>query len=30
VYLGRPGRPAQTTTLAGLLPMSFGREELGR
>jgi cytidine deaminase len=30
VYLGRPGRPAQTVTLGELLPMSFGRGELRR
>jgi homotetrameric cytidine deaminase len=30
VYLGRPGSPPQTTTLAELLPLSFGRSELGR
>jgi homotetrameric cytidine deaminase len=30
VYLGRPGATPHTTTLAELLPLSFGREELGR
>ena len=30
VYLGRPGAIPHTTTLAELLPMSFGRGELGR
>lgn len=30
VYLGRPGSDPQTTTLAALLPLSFGRGELGR
>jgi homotetrameric cytidine deaminase len=30
VYLGRPGGPPHTTTLAELLPQSFGRTELGR
>jgi homotetrameric cytidine deaminase len=30
VYLGRPGTTPQTTTLAELLPLSFGRSELGR
>jgi homotetrameric cytidine deaminase len=30
VYLGRPGATAHTTTLAELLPLSFGRDELGR
>ena len=30
VYLGRPGATAQVTTLAELLPLSFGRSELGR
>jgi homotetrameric cytidine deaminase len=30
VYLGRPGATPQTTTLAELLPLSFGRSELGR
>ncbi len=30
VYLGRPGSAPQTTTLAELLPLSFGRSELGR
>lgn len=29
VYLGRPGGSPQTTTLGELLPMSFGREDLG-
>jgi homotetrameric cytidine deaminase len=28
VYLGRPGATPQTTTLAELLPLSFGRSEL--
>jgi homotetrameric cytidine deaminase len=28
VYLGRPGAPPHTTTLAELLPLSFGRSEL--
>ncbi len=30
VYLGRPGETPQTLTLAELLPLSFGRTELGR
>jgi homotetrameric cytidine deaminase len=30
VYLGRPGSTPQTITLAELLPLSFGRDELGR
>jgi homotetrameric cytidine deaminase len=30
VYLGRPGQSYETTTLADLLPLSFGRSELGR
>ena len=30
VYLGRPGATPQTLTLAELLPLSFGRSELGR
>jgi homotetrameric cytidine deaminase len=30
VYLGRPGAEPHTVTLAELLPMSFGRTELGR
>ncbi len=30
VYLGRPGSTPHTTTLAELLPLSFGRSELGR
>ena len=30
VYLGRPGTTPQTITLAELLPLSFGRDELGR
>jgi homotetrameric cytidine deaminase len=30
VHLGRPGETPYTTTLAELLPLSFGREELGR
>lgn len=30
VYLGRPGAAPHTTTLAELLPLSFGRSELGR
>ena len=30
VYLGRPGATPHATTLAELLPLSFGREELGR
>ena len=30
VYLGRPGTTPHTTTLAELLPLSFGRDELGR
>jgi homotetrameric cytidine deaminase len=30
VYLGRPGTAPQRTTLAQLLPLSFGRGELGR
>jgi homotetrameric cytidine deaminase len=30
VYLGRPGATPHTTTLAELLPLSFGRSELGR
>ncbi len=30
VYLGRPDRPAQVTTLADLLPLSFGRGDLER
>jgi len=30
VYLGRPGETPHTTTLAELLPLSFGRDELGR
>lgn len=30
VYLGRPGSDPHTTTLAELLPLSFGRGELGR
>jgi homotetrameric cytidine deaminase len=30
VYLGRPGSAPQMTTLAELLPLSFGRSELGR
>jgi homotetrameric cytidine deaminase len=30
VYLGRPGATPQTLTLAELLPLSFGRGELGR
>ena len=30
VYLGRPGATPQTITLAELLPLSFGRSELGR
>jgi homotetrameric cytidine deaminase len=30
VYLGRPGATPQATTLAELLPLSFGRDELGR
>jgi homotetrameric cytidine deaminase len=30
VYLGRPGATPQTTTLGELLPLSFGRDELGR
>lgn len=29
VYLGRPGTSPQTVTLGDLLPMSFGREDLG-
>jgi homotetrameric cytidine deaminase len=29
VYLGRPGADPQTVTLGDLLPMSFGREDLG-
>jgi homotetrameric cytidine deaminase len=29
VYLGRPGAGPQTVTLGDLLPMSFGREDLG-
>jgi homotetrameric cytidine deaminase len=29
VYLGRPGATPHTTTLAELLPLSFGRDELG-
>jgi hypothetical protein len=28
VYLGRPGSAPMTTTLAELLPLSFGRDEL--
>jgi len=30
VYLGRPGTEPHTTTLGELLPLSFGRDELGR
>lgn len=30
VYLGRPGATPHTTSLAELLPLSFGRDELGR
>ena len=30
VYLGRPGGPVSPTTLGELLPLSFGRDELGR
>jgi homotetrameric cytidine deaminase len=30
VYLGRPGATPQAVTLAELLPLSFGRRELGR
>jgi cytidine deaminase len=30
VYLGRPGSDPHTTTLGELLPLSFGRSELGR
>ncbi len=30
VYLGRPGTPVGPTTLGELLPLSFGRDELGR
>lgn len=30
VHLGRPGAEPLTTTLGELLPMSFGRTELGR
>jgi homotetrameric cytidine deaminase len=30
VYLGRPGATPHATTLAELLPLSFGRDELGR
>jgi homotetrameric cytidine deaminase len=30
VYLGRPGATRHTSTLAELLPLSFGRRELGR
>jgi homotetrameric cytidine deaminase len=30
VYLGRPGATPHTTTLAELLPLAFGRSELGR
>jgi homotetrameric cytidine deaminase len=30
VYLGRPGATRHKTTLAELLPLSFGRSELGR
>jgi homotetrameric cytidine deaminase len=30
VYLGRPGSTPHATTLAELLPLSFGRSELGR
>jgi homotetrameric cytidine deaminase len=30
VHLGRPGATPHTTTLAELLPLSFGRSELGR
>jgi homotetrameric cytidine deaminase len=30
VYLGRPGATPHTTSLAELLPLSFGRSELGR
>jgi homotetrameric cytidine deaminase len=30
VYLGRPGSEPYQTTLGGLLPGAFGREELGR
>ena len=30
VYLGRPGETPKATTLAELLPLSFGRSELGR
>jgi homotetrameric cytidine deaminase len=30
VYLGRPGATPRTVTLADLLPLSFGRGELGR
>jgi homotetrameric cytidine deaminase len=30
VYLGRPGSPPHATTLGELLPLSFGRSELGR
>jgi homotetrameric cytidine deaminase len=30
VYLGRPGQSYETATLADLLPLSFGRTELGR
>jgi cytidine deaminase len=30
VYLGRPGGTPQMATLAELLPLSFGRSELGR
>jgi homotetrameric cytidine deaminase len=30
VYLGRPGATPHATTLAELLPLSFGRSELGR
>lgn len=29
VYLGRPGELAHTTTLSALLPLGFGREDLG-
>jgi cytidine deaminase len=30
VYLGRPGATPHTSTLAELLPLSFGRGELGQ
>jgi len=30
VYLGRPGATPHTTSLAELLPLSFGRDKLGR